>query len=1163
MAYEEYDYYNEPSTGSLKESLYEILHGLKDPKKLREAGISLKEALQLTPNVTESLGRGGVAQAIGTSGDLRELQDLTHSPFSKGFRNFTMAAQFLANPYATAIQQTAPTTEQTLDFVPRVTDPYEGYKQHETLGEYVAPASAYLGGKAVKAYANYVGPTVYKTIEDYMVKTGGIQQMMAGEKSLHPNFKAKEIAEELEKKNADPIQIWDATGLMRGSDKKWRTEISDQFSKLKENPLLLDKERFTDKNYSDFGALYEAKLRTPGSYGRVHISDVFESPELEKYYPHLFDKRNPNGVTIKLAPEDARYMGRVEDEGRTISIRPGIKAADARRILNHELQHIVQKYEGHATGGSPDTFTQQEDAKIAAQALSIRGEAERMDPNIPWPERVKASYVLHRGLGMDMPDEARRVAENVAVNPTKDMENLTTLYGTDKNIEPYSPIKMYEKIGGEAEARLTEARMDMTDAERAQNFPFEYTPRTYDENLRPNPITGFDVRPEEQIIHGHKPNTIDIGGKRIFGTPDQAKPESVEIPKSEPDRMGFHSPLENLINNLKNEKGTGEQFLRQFEKDPTIKADELEMTGLKKYLEEHPKVTKQELQDYMKQNRVELEQITKVSDGSRGNADDYRLEGGDVYDDDEYIRSLADDFHHDLKNDPDLFQAEKDALLERYPELYEGHDTNPYMDARLNQDVEDALWDQAKQQANDMYYENPIRHYYDEHGYDVYGNDDMGYSFKSPTGEYLNIGGRNGTYDLSDAEAALREHHIENEIIDIYGDEARHESHSLPGKYDNYREVLVTLPEQYKKGTNDWMYEGHYDEPNILGHVRLDDRTIDGKKTLFVEEVQSDWHQHGRDEGYQTSNKNVKDIDKEMDAIVNELRSKPNVSYSPTQADWAKYPELTARHDALSAERAIASNTNAVPDAPYKKTWHEMLMKQVMDIAAKENYDAIAFTTGKQQNDRYNLAKYIENLTYNPETNQLFGYKKDGYSPVISEKVEPDKLADYVGADVAKRLLQKELTPVNTTNGVEYHQQLSGLDLESGGEPMKKFYDRDIPNFINKYAKKWGMGMKKANLNSYGQGLSTHQIEESIKKLGYSMDEYNKLSSAEKMKIFDQIPGEEVHFVELTDAAKKDIKEKGQPMFAGIGALGGADYLLGADDQQKTGILKDLMKQKY
>ena len=161
MAYEEYDYYNEPSSGSLKESLREILNGFQDRTKLREAGTSFKEALQLTPNVSESLGRGGVAQAIGTSGDLRDLSNTFNSYLPKGVRNFTRAAEFLANPYSTAIQQTAPTTEQTLDFVPRVTAPYEGYKQHETLGEYVAPALGYFGVKGLKAVKDLpIGGTI-------------------------------------------------------------------------------------------------------------------------------------------------------------------------------------------------------------------------------------------------------------------------------------------------------------------------------------------------------------------------------------------------------------------------------------------------------------------------------------------------------------------------------------------------------------------------------------------------------------------------------------------------------------------------------------------------------------------------------------------------------------------------------------------------------------------------------------------------------------------------------------------------------------------------------------------------------------------------------------------------------------------------------------------
>ena len=41
------------------------------------------------------------------------------------------------------------------------------------------------------------------------------------------------------------------------------------------------------------------------------------------------------------------------------------------------------------------------------------------------------------------------------------------------------------------------------------------------------------------------------------------------------------------------------------------------------------------------------------------------------------------------------------------------------------------------------------------------------------------------------------------------------------------------------------------DDPNTLVHVRLNDRkTADGKRVKFLEEVQSDWHQNGRDKGY-------------------------------------------------------------------------------------------------------------------------------------------------------------------------------------------------------------------------------------------------------------------------------------------------------------------------
>ena len=46
--------------------------------------------------------------------------------------------------------------------------------------------------------------------------------------------------------------------------------------------------------------------------------------------------------------------------------------------------------------------------------------------------------------------------------------------------------------------------------------------------------------------------------------------------------------------------------------------------------------------------------------------------------------------------------------------------------------------------------------------------------------------------------------------------------------------------------------DGHWrDHPNTVAHVRFDERTdADGKRVLFVQELQSDWHQQGRKKGY-------------------------------------------------------------------------------------------------------------------------------------------------------------------------------------------------------------------------------------------------------------------------------------------------------------------------
>jgi predicted nucleic acid-binding Zn ribbon protein len=77
---------------------------------------------------------------------------------------------------------------------------------------------------------------------------------------------------------------------------------------------------------------------------------------------------------------------------------------------------------------------------------------------------------------------------------------------------------------------------------------------------------------------------------------------------------------------------------------------------------------------------------------------------------------------------------------------------------------------------------------------------------------------------------------------------------TLPGG-ENYRELVLKLPEGSLKGGESEYFptpSGHrFPEDNILAHIRFTERTdADGKKMLFLEEVQSDWNIAGRESGF-------------------------------------------------------------------------------------------------------------------------------------------------------------------------------------------------------------------------------------------------------------------------------------------------------------------------
>ena len=245
----------------------------------------------------------------------------------------------------------------------------------------------------------------------------------------------------------------------------------------------------------------------------------------------------------------------------------------------------------------------------------------------------------------------------------------------------------------------------------------------------------------------------------------------------------------------------------------------------------------------------------------------------------------------------------------------------------------------------------------------------------------------------------------------------------------------------------------HFSEPNILAHIRFNERqAANGDKTLFLEEVQSDWMQAGRDKGFIGDRK----FTVERDGVKYWVKDS---ALSPET--WAKARRFNTED---SARMSIANNESEwrrndagkVPDAPFKDTskgWARLAFKRMLRWGAENGFDRIAWTTGEQQAERYDLSKKIERVSYNDLTGQLMAWEVGAYGdpgrlPVLRETVPIEKSADYVGKEAAQKLIAA--APVNDVRSI------SGDDLRVGGEGMRTFYDQILPSIANDLGKKFG-----------------------------------------------------------------------------------------------------------
>jgi hypothetical protein len=374
---------------------------------------------------------------------------------------------------------------------------------------------------------------------------------------------------------------------------------------------------------------------------------------------------------------------------------------------------------------------------------------------------------------------------------------------------------------------------------------------------------------------------------------------------------------------------------------------------------------------------------------------------------------------------------------------------------------------------------------------------------------------------------------------------------TIPGG-KNYREILLKAPAA--KGEGFLGTPAHFGgEPNILASIRVSDRTgPNGEKILHVEEIQSDWHQAGRKKGYKEEYKSrFGDIDGQQmkvsdliaqqgDAGIKWIEGKNSVNRdldlpelagddlinvvtengAPVLIKEARFSDITKMVD--SHRRGVAdleaqerqlfnkSQQEKLPDAPFKKDWQELALRRVMQEAAEGGYDRVALTKGAEQADRYDLSKQVGRITYTPDINggTLKATDLGNQNYIITEtNVTPDRLEALIGKEAAQKLVDAPLEGGSQT--------LSGEGLKVGGEGMEGFYDKMLPDYLNKLGKQYGVEVSPVTI--------THP-----KNSGTTYNAIPPLTSTD------------FHGFEVTPQMRQDITEKGLPLYQQIGIPVGA-----------------------
>lgn len=620
----------------------------------------------------------------------------------------------------------------------------------------------------------------------------------------------------------------------------------------------------------------------------------------------------------------------------------------------------------------------------------------------------------------------------------------------------------------------------------------------------------------------------------------------------------FYSALEHAVNNSKMPKADADQWLGYLRNQPGVKQEELDWV-----LHDLPKgqITKAELADFVKGHKIELKEVAK------GEINEQRLE---ELKDIENTRRLTHQEEIEYK------QLENNSAT-KYSQWqlpggsnYREHlMTLPHTPRDMVRPSDTASakymkrWDEINAKIKEIddtvnaipRGDQPYKRRNLENERNSLSNERENLHSKMVDDTITESGGRLGGIPFTKVQGShwdepnVLAHIRTNERLIPHSDFVRNKP-LTNAEFDRIKE-LDSLIAKNPSNVADLMREGNA----LWARIEKSKEGVqNGMRSLHIEEIQSDWHQAGRKQGYKGEAEKLKpefDIaeKKIIDSGDESVMSKPELKDALKEAVDKKI--ITADEAKTYARYVQIENVAArlpVPDAPFKQSWPDLALKRVIRQAAESGMDSVSWTPGEAQALRYqNEVRQKLNAVewHNREMGKVApdGSKKILVTPSSGSEIEltvdkhglitnghaqlkGKKLDTVLGKDIATRVME----------GDEGSIDAKGYVMNS--EPMKAFYDKMLVDKANAIAKKFGGKVEGNQLDNYkviGQGEGHYAFEHEFNNKA-DAEEWLKLHPNSGGRLTEV--GQPIHVLRITPQLRDAALSKGFALFADTGKVG-------------------------